>query len=77
MLQACAYCPQTADTKGLPAAGCAALQGTECKRMFKVLDLQPGDALKLSVSGRESGIPTCRATVIPAGARLALGAAIA
>ncbi len=47
------------------------LQGGETKRMFKVMGLQPGDGLKLEVAGRQSGIPTTRLTIIPAGAPLA------
>lgn len=39
--------------------------------MFKVMGLQPGDGLKLEVAGRQSGIPTTRLTIIPAGAPLA------
>ena len=38
--------------------------------MFKVMGLQPGDGLKLEVAGRQSGIPTTRLTIIPAGAHL-------
>lgn len=40
--------------------------------MFKVMGLQPGDGLKLEVSGKQSGIPTTRLTIIPAGALCAL-----
>ena len=48
--------------------GCSiCAQGGETKRMFKVLGLQPGDGVKLQVASRESGIPTLRLTVIPAG----------
>lgn len=42
------------------------VQGGETKRMFKVLGLQPGDALKLALAGKSSGIPTTRLTIVPA-----------
>ncbi|KAL4431309.1 hypothetical protein ABPG75_006565 [Micractinium tetrahymenae] len=42
------------------------VQGGETKRMFRVLGLQAGDALKLSLQGKSSGIPTTRLTIIPA-----------
>lgn len=43
------------------------MQGGETKRMFRALNLQPGDGLKLEPSGKQSGVPTTRLTVIPAG----------
>lgn len=43
-------------------------QGGETKRMFRVLGLQAGDALKLTLQGKSSGIPTTRLAIIPAGA---------
>lgn len=49
------------------ALPCLAPQGGETKRMFRVLGLQPGDALKLALQGKSSGIPTTRLTIIPAG----------
>jgi hypothetical protein len=44
------------------------LQGGETKRMFRTMAFQPGDGLKFEVTGKNSGIPTARLTVIPAGA---------
>lgn len=43
------------------------VQGGETKRMFRVMGLQAGDGLKLTVTGKHSSIPTVRLTVIPAG----------
>ncbi|KAI3424472.1 hypothetical protein D9Q98_010023 [Chlorella vulgaris] len=42
------------------------VQGGETKRMFRVMGLQAGDGLKLTVTGKHSSIPTVRLTVIPA-----------
>ena len=36
--------------------------------MFRTMAFQPGDGLKFEVTGKNSGIPTARLTVIPAGA---------
>jgi hypothetical protein len=44
------------------------VQGGETKRLFRVLGLAPGDGLKLSLASKESGVPTLRLGVIPAGA---------
>ena len=38
--------------------------------MFRTMAFRPGDGLKFEVTGKSSGIPTARLTIIPAGALL-------